>query len=70
MRRQLAIADHKNMPAYLESSKERNIPVYQRFGFQVTGEIKLPGEPTLYPMWRPARAQPGPDRHSVYKNHE
>jgi GNAT superfamily N-acetyltransferase len=57
MRRQLTIADRTGMPAYLESSKERNIPVYQSFGFQVTGEIKLPEGPTLYPMWRPARAQ-------------
>jgi GNAT superfamily N-acetyltransferase len=55
MRRQLAIADRAGMPAYLESSKEGNIPVYQRFGFQVMGEIKLPDGPTLYPMWRPAR---------------
>jgi ribosomal protein S18 acetylase RimI-like enzyme len=57
MRRQLTIADSKGMPAYLESSKEKNIPIYQRFGFQVTGEIKLPEGPTLYPMWRPARAR-------------
>jgi GNAT superfamily N-acetyltransferase len=54
MRRQLAIADRTGMPAYLESSKETNIPVYRSFGFQVTGEIKLPDGPTLYPMWRPA----------------
>jgi hypothetical protein len=54
MRRQLAVADSKGMPAYLESSKENNIPIYQSFGFKVTGEIKLPEGPTLYPMWRPA----------------
>ena len=55
MRRQLANADRLGMPAYLESSKESNIPVYQSFGFQVTGEIKLPEGPTIYPMWRAAR---------------
>jgi len=56
IRRHLAIADAAGMPAYLESSKETNIPIYQSFGFEVTGEIKLPGGPTLWPMWRKARA--------------
>src|SRR5262249_41708940 len=55
MRRHLAIADAKGLPAYLESSKEKNIPIYQSFGFEVTGEIRLPGGPLLYPMWRKAR---------------
>ncbi len=55
MRRQLAIADTQGMPAYLESSKTTNIPIYQSLGFELTGEINLPGGPTLYPMWRKAR---------------
>ncbi len=55
IRRQLASADATHMPAYLESSKETNIPIYKSFGFEVTGEIKLPNGPTLWPMWRPAR---------------
>jgi hypothetical protein len=32
-----------------------NIPIYQSFGFEVTGEIRLPDGPTLWPMWRKAR---------------
>ena len=52
----LAKADAAGMPAYLESSKDSNIPIYQSFGFEVTGEIKLPAGPTLWPMWRKARA--------------
>jgi ribosomal protein S18 acetylase RimI-like enzyme len=55
IRRQLAAADAAGMPCYLESSKESNIPIYSSFGFKVTGEIKLPNGPTLYPMWRDAR---------------
>ena len=55
MRRQLALADAAGMPAYLESSKEINIPIYKSFGFEVTGEIKIPDGPTLWPMWRDAR---------------
>lgn len=44
------------IPAYLESSNEDNIPYYQRFGFEVTGEIVVPnGGPTLYAMWREPR---------------
>ena len=55
IRRQLALADAAGMPAYLESSKESNIPIYSSFGFEVTSELRLPGGPTLYPMWRKAR---------------
>ena len=56
MRRHLAIADASGLPCYLESSKEKNIPIYASFGFEVTEEIKLIGGPTLYAMWRKARA--------------
>lgn len=57
IRRQLARADAAGQPAYLEFSKASNIPIYASFGFEVTGEIALPGGPTLYPMWRKPRAK-------------
>lgn len=55
MRDRLAAIDEAHMPAYLESSKPTNIPIYKSFGFEVTGEIKIPDGPTLWPMWRDAR---------------
>lgn len=55
MRHRLALIDAANLPAYLESSKEANIPFYAGFGFGLTGEIRMPEGPILYPMWRPAR---------------
>ena len=44
--------DAEGLPAYLESSKESNIRFYERHGFQLTGEIRIPAGPTLWPMLR------------------
>jgi ribosomal protein S18 acetylase RimI-like enzyme len=53
MRSRLARCDAARLPAYLESSKERNVPFYERHGFRVTGEVSIPrGGPTLWLMWR------------------
>lgn len=42
-------------PAYLESSNPRNVPLYQRHGFEPLQPIRLPGGPELIPMYRPAQ---------------
>jgi predicted GNAT family N-acyltransferase len=47
--------DAEHAPAYLES-RSHNVAYYQRFGFEVTGEMRLPdGGPSLIPMWRQPR---------------
>jgi len=43
---------YAGMSCYLESSKERNVPFYERFGFKVIGEIHLLRGPTMWKMWR------------------
>jgi ribosomal protein S18 acetylase RimI-like enzyme len=54
MRPILERADAEGMPAYLESSNEKNVPLYERNGFRVTDVVDLPdGGPALWLMWRP-----------------
>lgn len=52
--------DRDGTVAYLEATSRRNIPLYQRHGFQVVGSIQVGSSPPLTPMLR----QPGGGRSS------
>lgn len=47
--------DREGSPAYLESSNPRNVPLYQRHGFEIMGTIQVGTSPTLVPMLRQPR---------------
>jgi GNAT superfamily N-acetyltransferase len=56
LRAMLTQIDEAGEPAYLESSKERNVPLYARFGFQVIHQIPArSGSPPIWRMWREPR---------------
>lgn len=60
LRSGLAKADAAGLPAYLESSKPSNLPLYEHFGFTVREELRLPGGgPTLWAMRREPRRPAG-----------
>lgn len=53
LRRVLDTCDGEGLPAYLESSDPRNVPLYERHGFHVVQELEVaPGGPIVRPMWR------------------
>jgi ribosomal protein S18 acetylase RimI-like enzyme len=47
--------DRDKVPAYLESSNPRNIPLYQRHGFEALGTIQVGSSPPIVPMIRHPR---------------
>lgn len=47
--------DRDQAPAYLESTNPRNVPLYQRHGFEVLGTIQVGSSPPLFPMLRQPR---------------
>ena len=55
LERSLQDCDNARLPAYLESTSERNIPLYERYGFSVTSELRSGGSPPVWPMLRAAR---------------
>ncbi|MET0344371.1 MAG: GNAT family N-acetyltransferase [Polyangiales bacterium] len=52
----LTRCDRDGVPAYLESSNPRNIPFYERLGFQVLTRLQVGASPELVPMLRRPRA--------------
>jgi len=52
IRHTLDHADQQKTPCYLESSSERNIPLYERLGFKIIHGIEMPDGPTMWGMWR------------------
>jgi len=48
----LAELDARQENAYLESSNERNVPLYRRHGFEITGEVVTHLGPRAWLMWR------------------
>ena len=47
--------DEDKLPSYLESSNPRNVSLYERYGFEVMGQIKIGDAPCIQPMYRQAR---------------
>jgi GNAT superfamily N-acetyltransferase len=53
MRPVLERCDDEKLPAYLEATSPRNRVLYERHGFQVTGQFAVgPGSPPAWRMWR------------------
>ena len=55
LKQALARCDADGLPAYLESSNPRNIPLYQRHGFEILGRIQVGSSPPVTPMLRKSR---------------
>ncbi len=54
LRHALRWCDGARLPAYLESTTPGNIPLYERHGFEVIGEIRIGRCPPIFPMLRAA----------------
>jgi GNAT superfamily N-acetyltransferase len=48
--------DAQGLGAYLESSKEQNVPYYARHGFEVREQISAGDGPPMWLMWRDPKA--------------
>jgi GNAT superfamily N-acetyltransferase len=59
LRPTLERCDSEGLPAYLEASSERSRALYERHGFEVSDEVRLPaGGPPMWLMWREAGRRP------------
>jgi ribosomal protein S18 acetylase RimI-like enzyme len=55
MKHALVPCDRDHTLAYLESSNPKNIPLYERHGFEVLGTIQVGASPPIFPMIRKPR---------------
>jgi ribosomal protein S18 acetylase RimI-like enzyme len=55
MRHSLVPCDRDRTLAYLESSNPKNIPLYERHGFELLGTIQAGTSPPIFPMLRKPR---------------
>lgn len=55
MRHALVRCDQDRVPAYLETANPRNIPLYERFGFEVMQHFQVGAAPRMTPMLRRPR---------------
>ena len=53
---QLERIDAEGLPVFLETTGRQNLPLYERFGFEILDEFQAPdGTWSVWPMLRPAR---------------
>jgi len=52
LRQGVARCDFDHVPAYLEATSARSVPLYEKFGFHVVGQIKTKSSPPVIPMIR------------------
>lgn len=55
MKHALKIVDESGLPAWLESPNPRNIPFYERHGFEIVGRTETATAPPVHWMLRPGR---------------
>jgi GNAT superfamily N-acetyltransferase len=55
LRHALATCDRNQQISYLESSSPKNIPLYERHGFKLLGEVQVGSSPPIFPMSRNPR---------------
>jgi GNAT superfamily N-acetyltransferase len=55
LRHNLNVCDGQNVSVYLEATSPRNLPLYERHGFEVIGSIQVADSPQIIPMLRKPR---------------
>ncbi len=52
LRHALRVCDQQRVLAYLEATSPRNVPLYERHGFEAVGRIQAADSPPVIPMVR------------------